>query len=29
MTSGPGGGPLRVGQTLERLVAGRAGVPDR
>lgn len=28
MTAGPGG-PLRVGDPLERLVAGRAGVPDR
>jgi len=29
MTTRPGDGPLRVGQTLERLVTGRAGVPDR
>ena len=28
MTAGPGG-PLRTGDPLERLVAGRAGVPDR
>jgi len=29
MTTRPGDGPLRVGQALERLVAGRSGVPDR